>query len=270
MKLHFANVQLLPFYITGDNKARALELPYAISRNDPDIICMCEAYDIKSVNTIGKTLLHSYPYQHYTGLKGGLFVATKSPINITPQFVQFSHNGKGFDLLGRKGFLVVQLKNVCLILTHLQAGETTLHYSIRRKQMLDIEYYVKYILNRSNQRSVLLVGDLNENIQICTRHHHQWIMPIITEGSNTTTFSPQNPLLNRTDSMLLSQPVPTKSIYDWAITFRNRPVSKLHMTIKELKSDTSVSLYTGIYCCSRKIRTFYLSDHNMICVTFDN
>ena len=270
MKLLFWNIQFLPFGITWRNAERAVFMAKILVQNHPDVICLCEAYDRKATEIIASDLRkYGYVYQQHTGLTGGLFIACKQRI-IYSKFVRFSHSGYGLDRLGRKGFLIVRLDSVYIILTHVQAGEGTSEARVRQKQIMDIEKYTSRILLFDSTPAVV-VGDLNCDTRREFSTSSYWSLPRLHLSTCCTSFSKTNPLVDRTDSWLTTQTKLDYSsiIVDWAITPSNNPVSNLSMYVHEGKINSYISLLKGIFMFGTNVHTNYASDHNIIQVSFN-
>jgi hypothetical protein len=239
-------------------------------RNNPDIVCLCEAFDNNATNIIRQNLKNAgLRYQYYTGLQGGLFIASKRTI-LNSTFVQFNSYGCGFDILGRKGFLVVQLESCYIIVLHGQAGDAKKSINIRKDQILEVETYIQCYLAHV-KLPILIVGDFNTDIMSATklfRKQNKWLLPHLrTQQHNIiTSFSKSNPLVDRTEPYIDNKY--KHMILDWGITLASNPVTQFTMTVSETKGTSLILIRRGLFWFGKMVYTQFLSDHNIVHLAF--
>lgn len=262
MKITFANVQFLPFKITWKNSGRARIMLPTLLKHHPHVVCLCEAFDSHATGIIAKQLhAHGFTYQQYSQHRGGLFIASKLCITDY-EFVSFKHKGKGFDVLGRKGFMVSRLDTACIILTHLQSGNDKNSRTSRRCQYNEINKYVED-LQKNTGEQILIIGDFNEDVSQSEVILQDWNLPTITHGS-VNTFSNTNPLVDRTEYRGNSD----LEVIDWCIVSKKTPVSTMSMIVSEWDTSANISVYAGIFGFGKRVNTSHLSDHNVIYITY--
>ena len=153
VKLLTFNCQRLPYLFRTNVDIENLIKEY-------DIICLQENFSpIFGINKHVKNNNCIYPAGSlFKLLDSGLTIYSKYKID----FIDFIHfnNLKSIDRLSDKGFLVVKLKDIYIINTHLQANYTTSINDIAELQLNNILEYIKI----NNIERVVISGDFNINL----------------------------------------------------------------------------------------------------------
>ena len=153
LKVLTYNIQRLPFMFRPTMDIKELMKKY-------DIICLQENY----CNILG-TNKFTFGYDSispgcaiYKLVDSGLSIYSKFPIKLI-DFIRFT-NLTSVDNLSDKGFLVIQLNDLIIVNTHLQATYDldTNNFERSYEQLSQIFDYVK------KYKKVLICGDINMNI----------------------------------------------------------------------------------------------------------
>ena len=152
-------------------------LPYCLKKLDYndwdyDIICFQEFFNnifFKKANTLKNTFNYNYlsPESNFNYLAdSGLVVMSKYPIKYIG-FEKFNHMAS-VDRFSQKGFMIVKIRKLIVINTHLQSCYNNNKYH-KKIQYLQLEQIYNYIINNIisdeyNDTNILLVGDFNVNI----------------------------------------------------------------------------------------------------------
>jgi exonuclease III len=171
LKIISYNISALPkwFNLNGNPLKRIEEIIDLLIKNDADVICLQEVFDIKIKNRIAQELLkydfHYKPSNSMFCLSSGLMILSKYRI-ISKGFEAYN-NYSGEDSLTEKGILYITIKinnTVYTILnTHLNANAIFSLYRrcvrTREKQMHQL---LEFIKNRdANRDNIILCGDFN-------------------------------------------------------------------------------------------------------------
>lgn len=156
-------------------KERKERLVDFLKKNDPDIICLQEVFDLEAAEFIYKSLKDSYLefytnigpknfglHPHSIGLNSGLFIASKYPLKNL-HFEKFTNNIRPVIERGFFSYTVMH-GNQCyrIINTHLEASllaamPAPVEEECRNNQLAQILEWI----DREPQRVTMLVGDLN-------------------------------------------------------------------------------------------------------------
>ena len=153
------NIQRLPYTLRN--------YPFFLENINTDIICLQEYFKniIKSRCDYLKQLNYNIcipnsklPYKW----DSGLIILSKFKIKFI-DLIPFI-NSKSIDKLSEKGFLVVKIRDIYVINTHLQANyDNSKYYSdIIKSQLKQIE---NYIYRNLRDKTCLLLGDFNYNLK---------------------------------------------------------------------------------------------------------
>lgn len=169
LKIISYNISALPkwFNLNGNPLKRIEEIIDLLIKNDADVICLQEVFDIKIKNRIAQELLkydfHYKPSNSMFYLSSGLMILSK--YNIISKGFEAYNNYSGEDSFSEKGilFITIEINNTVytIINTHLNANAIFSLYrrciKTREKQM---DQLLKFVKN-SNRDNILLCGDFN-------------------------------------------------------------------------------------------------------------
>lgn len=159
IKILTFNCQRLPFLFRPNVAIENLMKEY-------DIICLQENFS--PIFNIHKNIKNKYYNCIYPSgslfklLDSGLTIYSKYKIDFI-NFIRFN-NLKSIDKLSDKGFLVIKLKDIYIINTHLQASYTNEDNNTARTQIDTIIDYIKI----NNIQKVIMCGDFNINLNQVT------------------------------------------------------------------------------------------------------
>ena len=152
VKLLTFNCQRLPYLFRPN-----VNIEYLI--NYYDIICLQEHFC--SIFSFNKKKYYNYIHPAgsiYKIVDSGLSVYSKYKIDFI-EFIRFT-NLKSIDKLSDKGFLVIKIKDIYIINTHLQANYTKIEDDTTKSQLNTIINYIKL----NNLEKVVISGDFNINL----------------------------------------------------------------------------------------------------------
>ncbi len=158
------NIHALPSIIAGDKPKKRIK-KIIKNINVYDIIFFQEnwIFSKKYLTSISPN------YQWYVSKKSGLTIAISNDFEVYSVVSEFYDDCNGWlfnanDCFAKKGFLHIKVLIENQILdfynTHLDAGNSNDDLIVRELQIRHLSNYIK---NNSNQKSVILVGDLNIN-----------------------------------------------------------------------------------------------------------
>lgn len=158
------NINILSYNL---NRLPYTYKPLNFNNYDYDIICLQEYFQdiFKTRNRCLEQSGYNYittPSKFNFLADSGLVVLSKYPIEFI-DFVPFKDRCS-IDCLAEKGFLVVKIRKIFLINTHLQScyNCNKKHINIQKKQVKQIEDYIS--LDFFSDKNVLICGDFNNNI----------------------------------------------------------------------------------------------------------
>ncbi len=165
IKLLTFNCQRLPYLFRPNVDIDKLMLEY-------DIICLQENF----CSLFGTNKIKKYNCIHLSGsiykfVDSGLTIYSKYKIEFI-DFIRYN-NLKNIDILSDKGFLVLKLKDIYIVNTHLQGSYSTLENPIAQKQLKNIIDYLK------NIEKVIICGDLNIQLNELNVPNYNTITPPI-------------------------------------------------------------------------------------------
>jgi exonuclease III len=165
IKLLTFNCQRLPYLFRSNIDIDKL-------MNEYDIVCLQENF----CSIFGTNKIKKYNCIHPSGLiykfvDSGLTIYSKHKIDFIG-FIRFN-NLKNIDILADKGFLIIKIKDIYVINTHLQGSYTTIDNPTAQKQLESIINYVK------NMEKVLICGDLNIQLNELNIPNYNTIAPPI-------------------------------------------------------------------------------------------
>lgn len=167
------NIQRLPFYIKDH--------PFFLKTINADIICLQECFHNIFVDRLEFFKKLNYNIcipgvQNLTKWDSGLVILSKYTINFI-DFVPFKYSSD-IDKVSEKGFLVVKIKDLYVINTHLQSSyKDSPNVSIKTSQLDQINNYIM----SNNLTNCLLLGDFNVNVDFInwSRINYQLIKSIL-------------------------------------------------------------------------------------------
>lgn len=176
-------VQNISNNLPEDNKIKLLtfncqRLPY-LFRPNVDIDKLISEYDIVCLqenfcSIFGTNKIKKYNCIHPSGaiyklVDSGLTIYSKYKIDFI-SFIRFN-NLKNIDILADKGFLIIKIKDIYIVNTHLQGSYSTLENPTAQKQLESIINYVK------NMENVVICGDLNIQLDKLNIPNYNTIVP---------------------------------------------------------------------------------------------
>lgn len=171
LKIISYNISALPKWcnFNGNPFKRIEEIIDLLIKNNADVICLQEVFDIKIRNRIYQELLiydfHYKPSNSFFYLSSGLMILSKHKI-ISKGFEAYN-NYSGEDSLSEKGilYITIEINNTVytIVNTHLNANAifslTRICVRTREKQ---IHQLLEFIKNRdTNRDNIILCGDFN-------------------------------------------------------------------------------------------------------------
>ena len=187
------NIQRLPYMFRPNIDIKKLMEKY-------DVLCLQENF----CNIVGSNKI-SFGYHcispgcpFYKLVDSGLSIYSKFPIKFI-EFIRFN-NLTSVDKLSDKGFLVVQLNDLIIVNTHLQATYELDKSNFERsyQQLSQIVDYVK------KYEKVLICGDINMNIhELDINPEYNKIIP-----PQPTHWTKMNSILSRTSAEQLPDYLP--------------------------------------------------------------
>jgi len=165
IKLLTFNCQRLPYLFRPNVNINELIKEY-------DIVCLQENF----CSIFGSNKIKKYNCIHPSGLlykftDSGLTLYSKYKIEFI-DFIRYN-NLKNIDILADKGFVVIKIKDIYIVNTHLQGSYSTLENPIAQKQLEIIIDYLK------NMEKVVICGDLNIELNKLKVSNYNTIVPPI-------------------------------------------------------------------------------------------
>ncbi|MBF8262852.1 MAG: smcL [Parachlamydiales bacterium] len=150
-----------------DETVRVKEISELILKENPDIVCLQETYDIESSYSIVKNLSDSYAtfYMHIgtptlvVAMPSGLFVASKMPIS-NPEFTSFERIPHCESMV-KKGIFSFSTSQLDWMATHFSPSPDDTHPSQESIEARRDEQSLVLERAKSQERPLFLVGDLN-------------------------------------------------------------------------------------------------------------
>jgi len=165
----------------GDSSKRARELSKFLLQEDPDVICLQEAFDVDLIrDTLGKDLQKAgynvtiaAKRKNHLGLTSGLVFATKFKTD-KPKFQPFSHL-VSWDAAARKGVMTAQVHlnsdhSISITNTHMQGAfkqprgtenPSEKKVQARKDQFQEILSFTEKIIDAGAVNDEIIMGDFN-------------------------------------------------------------------------------------------------------------
>ena len=169
LKIISYNISALPKWLNlnGNPFKRIEQIIDLLIKNDADVICLQEVFDIKIRNRIAQELLkydfHYKPSNSMFCLSSGLMILSKYRI-ISKGFEAYN-NYSGEDSFSEKGilFITIEINNTVytIINTHLNANAIfSLNRRCVRTRDKQMHQLIEFIKN-NNRDNIILCGDFN-------------------------------------------------------------------------------------------------------------
>ena len=154
---------------------RVNDILFTVLRQDPDVICLQEVFDHRSVaklchslNKKGYHVVAQVDTAFLFGFSSGLLIATKFPF-ASVHFRRFQ-SAQGLEILADKGFLLLEYhsqgalsnfrENLQIVCTHLQSGSSS--FDLCTTRFAQLEQMRSFISPKSScEKPVILIGDFN-------------------------------------------------------------------------------------------------------------